>query len=234
MSATNFEFEAQVRDDLGKGASRRLRREEKVLGVVYGGGEAATSITIEQRAVAKALEDEAVYTHILSLKVNGKKQKVVLRDVQRHPYKPVILHLDFLRVSESDMLTIKVPLHFIGEDKCQGVLDGGILNHLVSEIEVKCQAGKIPEHIDIDVTALNIDESITLSQVKVPAGVEVLMLSHGHDIPVVSVHLPRQTKEDVEQAAEEAAAAAAVAEAANVEAAEADKAEKSEEDNSQQ
>lgn len=213
MSATNFEFEAQVRDDLGKGASRRLRREEKVLGVVYGGGEAATSLTLEHRKVVKALENEAVYTHILDLNVNGKKQKVVLRDVQRHPYKPTILHVDFLRVNESDMLTMEIPVHFIGEDKCQGVLDGGILNHLVSEIEVKCQAGNIPEHIDVDVSTLKIDESIVLSQVKVPAGIEVLMLSHGHDIPVVSVHLPRQSKEDVEQAAEEAAVVSAEVEA---------------------
>lgn len=216
MSATNFEFEAQVRDNLGKGASRRLRREEKVLGVVYGGGEAATSIVMEQRAVVKALEDESVYTHILALKVNGKKQKVVLRDVQRHPYKPVILHLDFMRVNESDVLTMQIPLHFVGADKCPGVLEGGILNHLISEIEVKCQAIKLPDHIDVDVSALNLDESITLSQVKVPAGIEVLMLTHGHDLPVVSVHLPRQNKEDLEEAAEQAAVEVATEEAAEI------------------
>lgn len=216
MSATNFEFEAQVRDNLGKGASRRLRREEKVLGVIYGGGEAATSIMLEQRVVFRALEDEAVYAHILSVNVNGNKQKVVLRDVQRHPYKPTILHLDFLRVSESDILTMEIPVHFVGAEKCPGVLEGGILNHLVSEIEVKCQANKLPEHIDVDVSALQLDESITLSQVKMPAGVEVVMLSHGHDLPVVSVHLPRQDKTEAEEAAELAAVEVATEEAAEV------------------
>lgn len=234
MSAANFELEAQVRDDLGKGASRRLRREEKVLGVVYGGGEAATSIVLEQRKVFKALENEAVYSHILNLSLNGKKQKVVLRDIQRHPYKAQILHIDFLRVKESDMLTMTIPLHFIGGEKCPGFLNGGIVNHHISDVEIRCQAGKLPEFLELDISNLELDQSIHLSQLKVPAGVEILQLSHGHDIPVVSVHLPRQTKLDEEEAAEEAAAAAAAAELAAEEAAagaavetEGDKAEKS-------
>jgi large subunit ribosomal protein L25 len=219
MSAANFEFEAQTRDDLGKGASRRLRREEKVLGVVYGGGEAATSIMLEQRHVAKALENEAVYTHILKLKINGKAQKVVLRDLQRHPYKTTsILHIDFLRVNETDMLNMHIPLHFVGAEQCPGVLNGGILNHLISDVEVRCQAGKLPEHIDVDVSALELDGSIHLSQLQVPAGVELVMLTQGHDLSVVGVHLPRQSKSDEEEAAEEAAAAAIAAEAAAVEA----------------
>jgi large subunit ribosomal protein L25 len=216
MSAANFEFEAQIRDNLGKGASRRLRREEKVLGVVYGGGEAATSIMLEQRHVAKALENEAVYTHILKLKVNGKTQKVVLRDLQRHPYKATsILHIDFLRVSENDMLNMHIPLHFVGAETCPGVLNGGILNHLISDVEVRCQAGKLPEHIDVDVSALELDGSIHLSQLKVPAGVELVMLTQNHDLSVVSVHLPRQSKTDEEEAS---AAAASTTEAAAEEA----------------
>ncbi len=149
MSVANFEFEAQKRDDLGKSASRRLRRAEKVLGVVYGGGEAATSILLEQRLVFKALENEAVYSHILTLNVSGKKQKVVLRDVQRHPYKAQILHLDFLRVKETDEITMRVPLHFIGEDTCPGVENGGILNHLMADIEIRCQANNLPEFIAV-------------------------------------------------------------------------------------
>lgn len=213
MSAANFEFEAQTRDDLGKGASRRLRREDKVLGVVYGGGEAATSIMLEQRQVTKALENEAVYTHILNLKVNGKTQKVVLRDLQRHPYKTnAVLHIDFLRVNETDMLNMHVPLHFIGAEQCPGVLNGGILNHLISDVEIRCQAGKIPEHIDVDVSALELDGSIHLSQLQIAAGVEVVMLTQGHDLSVVGVHLPRQAKseEEAEEAAAESATEAAV------------------------
>lgn len=223
MSAANFEFEAQTRDDLGKGASRRLRRAEKVLGVVYGGGEAATSIMLEQRHIAKALENEAVYTHILKLKVNGKTQKVVLRDLQRHPYKTnAILHIDFLRVSETDMLNMHIPLHFIGADKCPGVLNGGILNHLISDVEVRCQAGKLPEHIDVDVSALELDASIHLSQLQIPAGVELVMLTQGHDLSVVSVHLPRQSKADEEEAVA-ASATEATAEVPATEATEDDK-----------
>lgn len=209
MSAANFEFEAQIRDNLGKGASRRLRREDKVLGVVYGGGEAATSIMLEHRHVVKALENEAVYTHILGLTINGKTQKVVLRDLQRHPYKAsAVLHIDFLRVNESDMLNMQIPLHFIGTEECPGVLNGGILNHLISDVEVRCQAGKMPEHIDVDVSKLELDDSIHLSQLKVPAGVELVMLTQEHDLSVVSVHLPRQSKLDEEVEAEAAAAAA--------------------------
>lgn len=211
MSVANFEFEAQKRDDLGKSASRRLRRAEKVLGVVYGGGEAATSIILEQRLVFKALENEAVYSHILTLNVSGKKQKVVLRDIQRHPYKAQILHLDFLRVNETDEITMRVPLHFIGEEKCPGVLNGGILNHLMSDLEIRCRANKLPEFIEVDVSKLELDQDINLSQVKVPTGVEVVQLTLGHDLPVASVHLPRQNKLDEEEAAEEAAAAAAAA-----------------------
>jgi large subunit ribosomal protein L25 len=227
MSATNFELSAQVREDLGKGASRRLRRTEKVLGIVYGGEQAATPIILEQRHVVKALENEAIYSHILSLSVNGKKEKVVLRDIQRHPYKAVVLHMDFLRVNESDVLTMTVPLHFLGGEKCPGVENGGIVNHQISDVEIRCQAANLPEFIEVDISKLDLDQSIHLSELKVPAGVELVMLAHGHDIPVVSIHLPRQTKLDEEQALEEAAAEAAAAEIAAAEAAgvEADNAE---------
>lgn len=213
MSVANFEFEAQKRDDLGKGASRRLRRAEKVLGVVYGGGEAAISISLEQRAVNKALENEAVYSHILTLTLGGKKQKVVLRDVQRHPYKAQVLHLDFLRVKETDQINMHIPLHFIGADKCPGVDNGGIVNHLLADIEVRCQANHIPEFIEVDITNLDVDQDIKLSQLKVAHGIEIIQLTQGHDLPVVSVHLPRQTKLDEEEALEEAAKATAVVEA---------------------
>ncbi len=214
MSLAKFELEAQTRDDLGKGASRRLRRTEKVLGIVYGGGEAATPVTLEQRLVAKALENEAVYTHILALSINGKKQKVVLRDVQRHPYRPIVLHMDFQRVKETDLITMRVPLHFIGGEKCPGVENGGIVNHLISDVELRCQAGKLPEFIEVDISKLELDDDIQLSQVKIPAGAELIQLREGHDLTVVSVHLPRKTKLDEEEEAEEAAAAAEAAQAA--------------------
>lgn len=215
MSAAIFELDAVIRNDLGKSASRRLRREDKVLGVVYGGDEAATSVTLEHRVVKKALEHDAFYSHVLTLSVNGKKQQVVLRDLQRHPYKPVILHMDFLRVKASDTLTMRVPLHYQGEEECIGVKNGGIINHHMIDLEVRCQASKLPEHLDIDVSNLDVDGIIHLSEVKLPAGVELVMLSHGHDVPVVSVHMPRQSKlDEEEEAAEALAAAEASAEAA--------------------
>jgi len=214
MSVANFEFEAVIRNDLGKSASRRLRREEMVLGVIYGGDEAATPIILEQRKVVKALENDAVYSHILGLTLNGKKQQVVLKDLQRHPYKHVILHMDFLRVKATDLITMRIPLHFHGEEECIGVQAGGIVNHNMIDIEIRCQASKLPEHIDIDVSKLEVDDTIMLSQLAIPAGAEIIMLSHGHDLPVVGVHLPRQAKVDeLEEAAEAAASAEASAEA---------------------
>lgn len=208
MSVAIFDLNAVIRDDLGKSASRRLRREDKVLGVVYGGEEAATPIILEQRVVNKALEHDSFYSHILGLTINGKKQQVVLRDLQRHPYKPVVLHMDFLRVKATDKITMRIPLHFQGEAECIGVQNGGIINHLMIDVEIRCQASKLPDHIDVDVSKLEVDQSIHLSQLAIPAGAEVVMLEHGHDVPVVSVHLPRQSKLDELEDIEEAMAAA--------------------------
>jgi large subunit ribosomal protein L25 len=211
MTAAIFDLQAELRNDLGKSASRRLRREEKVLGVVYGGDEAAVPVILEQRIVKRALENDAFYSHILNLTINGKKQQVVLKDLQRHPYKPIIMHMDFLRVKASDKIVMRIPLHFLGEDKCVGVQNGGIINHLMIDVELRCQANALPEHIDIDVSNLDVDGAIHLSQLKIPAGSELVLLAHGHDEPVVSVHLPRQSKLDIEEAAEEAKHAAEVA-----------------------
>jgi large subunit ribosomal protein L25 len=210
MAALNFELEAQQRDDLGKGASRRLRRANRILGVVYGGDEAATSITLDQHKVFKALENEAFYSKLLSLKVNGKTQQVILRDLQRHPYKPIIMHMDFLRVKATDKIHMTIPIHFLGHDECPGVLAGGVLNHLINELDVRCLAGNIPEFIAVDVSKLELDGSIHLSELAVPEGVELSLLAHDHNPVVASVHMPRQSAAEVE---EEAAAAAADAEA---------------------
>lgn len=207
MSAAKFDLEAELRDELGKGASRRLRRKQKVLGIVYGGDEAPTSITLEQRKVVKALEDESFYSRLLAISVDGKKQQVVLKDLQRHPYKPVVLHMDFLRVKASDMINMTIPLHFVGVEECPGVKAGGIMNHLISDVEVKCQAGSIPEFIEVNVSNLELDNSVSLSELKVPDSVEILMLSQDQDPSVASVHLPRVTKADEEQDAEAAATA---------------------------
>jgi len=129
-----LELNAKLREDMGKGASRRLRRAGKLPGVVYGAEKDATSITLEHDDVVHKLEQEAFYSSILTLKIGKSKDKVVLKDLQRHPYKPFILHLDLLRISESEKLTMRVPIHFINEDKCVGVKEGGgIISHVLSE-----------------------------------------------------------------------------------------------------
>ncbi len=207
----NFELSAELRTDMGKGASRRLRREQKVPGIMYGGAAGPTSLTFVHKDVAKSLENEAFYSHILTVNVNGKPEKAVLKDLQRHPYKPFIMHLDLQRVNEIDKIHMHVPLHFKGEDIAPGVkLRGGIVNHLMNSIDIHCLAKDLPEYIEVDVSALNVGESLHLSDLALPAGVEIPGLEAGseHDLPVVAVALPRAAVEAEETApAAEAAAA---------------------------
>ncbi|MDH5436344.1 MAG: 50S ribosomal protein L25/general stress protein Ctc [Gammaproteobacteria bacterium] len=211
----SFELNAESRKDVGKGASRRLRRENKIPGVVYGAGKEATSLTMQHNELMHALENEAFYSHILDLKLDGKSEQVILRDLQRHPGKPRLLHIDFQRVSASEKIHMNVPLHFIGEDVAPGVkIDGGIVSHLMNDVEVSCFPKNLPEFIEVDITNLALNESIHLSQLKLPEGVEVPELAHGegHDHAVVSIHLPRAAKEETEETPEEAAAPEAAAE----------------------
>ncbi|HFD38440.1 MAG TPA: 50S ribosomal protein L25/general stress protein Ctc [Anaerolineae bacterium] len=189
-----FELNAQVRRDLGKGASRRLRREEKVPAVLYGGEAAPVALTLVHKDVMKALENEAFYSHVLTINVDGKAEKAVLKDVQRHPYKPRVSHMDFQRVSEKAKIRVHVPLHFMGGDVAPGVKQsGGIVNHLMNNVEVSCLPKDLPEFIEVDISQLNAGESVHLSELRLPAGVELPELAHGpeHDLPVVSIVLPR-------------------------------------------
>lgn len=213
--ATDFELNAESRKDVGKGASRRLRREDKIPAIVYGAGKEAASLTMRHNEVAHALENEAFYSHILDLKVDGKSEQVILRDLQRHPGKARLLHIDFQRVSASEKIHMNVPLHFIGEDIAPGVkTDGGIVSHLMNDVEVTCLPKNLPEFIEVDVSNLVLNESVHLSQLKLTEGVEIPELAHGegHDHAVVSIHLPRAAKEVEEtpevEAEDEAAAAA--------------------------
>jgi large subunit ribosomal protein L25 len=202
-----FEIEAEVRTDLGKGASRRLRHANKVPAIIYGGGKDPQSLTLNHNELILHLEHEAFYSHILSVKVNGKPQKAVLRDVQRHPAKALILHIDFLRVSEKESLKMSIPLHFTNEEKCEGVkMGGGQISHLVTQVEVQCLAKDLPEYIEVDMTPLDLGESYHLSDLKLPEGVELTELAHGHDLAVVSVLKPKggAAEEEEEAAAPEA------------------------------
>jgi large subunit ribosomal protein L25 len=203
---TNFTLAAKARTDAGKGASRRLRRLAGELpGIIYGGTKAPQNISLSHKELTKALEDEAFYSHIITLTVDGAAEKVGLKDLQRHPAKATLLHADFQRVDETHTITMRVPLHFLNEDKCVGVrLEGGAIAHSISEIEVRCLPQNLPEFIEVDVADLHVGDLVHISQLKLPAGVESVELSHGegHDHAVVSVHLPRGATVDAAEEGE--------------------------------
>jgi large subunit ribosomal protein L25 len=190
--SVDFTLHAKGREVSGKGASRRLRRlMGEVPAIVYGGKKDAQSITLIHKDVIKALENEAFYSHIISLDVDGKSEDVIVKDVQRHPAKTAILHLDFLRISKTTALTIRVPLHFINEDSCIGVKkEGGIISHTMSELEVQCLPKDLPEYIEVDVSELALGSTLHISDITLPKGVESVALSHGsdHDLPVAAVN----------------------------------------------
>lgn len=204
MSAS-FNIEAELRTDLGKGASRRLRHEEKFPAVVYGAGKEPQSLTVDHKKFMHSLENEAFYSHILTLNVAGDEQQVILKDLQRHPAKIEVMHADFLRVSATEKLHLHVPLHFINEEECPGAKEGGLITHSITEIEVACLPKDLPEFLEIDLSSLELDHSVHMSDIIVPADVELVELAHGagHDQPVASVHMPRGASEEE---AEEAAA----------------------------
>lgn len=187
----NFELNATKRENLGKAHSRRLRRLEGLFpAVVYGGKGKPVSINLDQNKINTSLKNEAFYSHILSLTIDGKDEQVVLKDMQRHPFKKIIMHMDFLRVCASETITMKVPLHFTNEDTAVGVKDGGKVSHIVSDLKIKCLPKDLPEFINVDVANLELDHSIHLSELTLPKGVELpqLSLGEGHDLPVVSIH----------------------------------------------
>lgn len=194
-----YELKAEIRSVKGKGASRRLRRDgEQLPAIIYGGEKDSIPLTLNHREVMKALENEAFYSHILTLHVNGQKEKVVLKDLQRHPYKPRMVHMDFLRVGHQK-ITMHVPIHFLGGDVAPGVkTGGGIVSHLMTSVDVRCMPDDLPEYLEVDISKLDLNESIHLSQIKLPKGVEILQLAHGveHDLPVVNIHVPRAVIEE--------------------------------------
>lgn len=191
----SFEVEASIRNEHGKNVSRRLRREEKVPGIVYGGGEAPIALTMEHNKMAKALENEAFYSHILTLKTNGNSERVILKDVQRHPYKLRLLHIDFQRVKADEKLNMHVPIHFIGGEKCPGAKEGGLISHIMSDVEISCLPDNLPEFIEMDISQMGLNETKHMSDLKLPSGVEIVGLTEENDQAVVSIHMPREEEE---------------------------------------
>ena len=201
-----YEIEAETRVDRGKGASRRLRRDGKIPAILYGAGTEPVAIQIGHNDMLLSTENEAFYSSILTLKLDGTAEKVVLKDMQRHAYKPRILHVDLQRVDETERLTMRVPIHFINEERCVGVKEGGgLISHLLTELEVTCLPKDLPEFIEIDVRALELGNSVHLSDVTTPEGVAITALMHGGDgsRPVVAVQVPKMAIEDLEEPAAE-------------------------------
>lgn len=205
-----FELNAALREVKGKGASRRLRREEGLTpAIVYGGEKEPTQVTLKMNELNKAFEDEGFFSHIVTLNIGSEKESVLVKDVQRHPAKAIVLHVDFQRVSNNTVIKQHIPLHFINEEACVGVkLGGGKISHNVSDVVVICEAGKLPEFIEVDMAEVEVGTTLHLSDLKLSEGVQILELTHGadHDAAVVSVDAPKGGSDDAEEAGEEAAA----------------------------
>jgi large subunit ribosomal protein L25 len=194
MSDAIFKLDATIRTDLGKGASRRLRHQDKVPAIIYGGDEAPVSITLDHNKVFQAQGFEAFYSHVLTINVEGKKVEALIKDMQRHPFKPKVTHIDFQRVIAGQLLTTSVPFHFMNENKAASIkTEGGHAEHHMNEVEVSCMPKDLPEYIEVDIMNLAIDETLHLSDITFPKGVESVDLAKGeeHDLAVVTVKLSR-------------------------------------------
>ena len=200
--STNFVINARSREDTGKGASRRLRHQSgEVPAIIYGGKKHAEKISILHKDITKALENEAVYSSIISLSIDGKAEDTIIKDIQRHPAKQVILHLDFLRVSKTTKLQTRVPLNFLNEDICIGVkMSGGLIAHTMTDIEVSCLPKDLPESIDVDMEQIDVGQIVHLSDIKMPSGVESVSLSQGAEYDLTVATVNKQKAADIEEA----------------------------------
>ena len=200
--AMSFELNAEPRSDMGKGASRRLRRAGKVPAIIYGGNKDPEALTLSHNEVLRNLENEAFYSHILTVKSGGNETQAILRDLQRHPSKAIVMHLDLQRESATETLRTNVPIHIIGEDVAPGVKEGGLVSHDLTDVEVECYPKDLPEYIEVDIASLAVGDSIHLSDLQVPDGVTLTELERGeaHDSSVVSIHAKRIVEEIEEEA----------------------------------
>jgi len=200
--ANEFELNAELRTDLGKGASRRLRRNAGMVpAILYGAGKEPVSMSITQRDLEKSCENEAFFAHIITLSVAGENENAIVKALQRHPSNNQIMHADFLRVQMDQEIHVDVPLHFLNEEDCVGVKqDGGMISHVMTSLQISCLPGNLPEFIAVDVADINLGSSLHMSDLVLPEGVTVPELSLGedHDQVVVSVVTTRATLEDIE------------------------------------
>ena len=195
MSADQFELNCSVRTDSGKGASRRLRRLDNAIpAILYGGNKDPMALTIAHDDILHATENEAFFSHIITLNIGKNKEKAVIKALQRHPAKPFIMHADFLRVDEKQAITMKVPLHFINEDKCVGVkLGSGSIRKTLNELEISCLPNNLPQYIEVDMIEVEVGQTLHISDIALPEGVTSVALSHGEDsdLSIAQVQAPR-------------------------------------------
>ena len=203
---SDFDLTAESRIDRGKGASRRLRRESGMVpSILYGAGKKPVAISIAHKDLFKACENEAFFSHILDINLEGETQKAILKDLQRHPSKSLILHADFMRVEMDQVITVEVPLRFINEDSCVGVKQGGgNISRNMASLEVSCLPGDLPEYIEVDIESVGVGESIHMSDLVLPDTLTVPALQQGSDYDqvVVSVNAPKRAEEDSDQTSE--------------------------------
>ena len=191
----DFDLIAEIREDQGKGASRRLRHQGLVPAIIYGAGRPPRALTFDHNKVIQQLENESFYSSVLNIKVGEKSQAAILKDVQRHPSKALIMHMDFQRIVEDQEIKMLVPIHFLGEDVAPGVkLGGGKVMHLINELEIVCLPKHLPEYLDIDVSELELDAMLKMSDIKLPEGVSIPALAQGEeaDRPVVTIQVIKE------------------------------------------
>ena len=200
-----FEINAELREDMGKGASRRLRRlADQVPAIIYGGKKDPQPLTLIRKDLEKALENEAFYSHVLTINVGKGKEKAILKDLQRHPARDSVMHADFLRVDDKTMVKVHVPIHFLNEDNCHGVkVEGGMIQHQATDVEVQCLPGDIPEYLEVDMLNVETGQIVHLSEITLPEGVTSMALALGedHDLAIASVNAPKGIADDDEEAA---------------------------------
>jgi large subunit ribosomal protein L25 len=215
IMSKKFEVTAEPRTAKGTGASRRLRRAGKVPGIVYGAGKDATPVAFDHNAMLRQLGQEAFHTSILTLKLDGANDQAILRDYQMHPVKPVVMHVDLQRISATEKIHMKVPLHFLGQEVAPGVKqEGGLISHLMTEVDISCLPADLPEYLEVDMSEVKLHQSVHMSDLKLPAGVTITQLAHGHDLAVATITTVRVEEEAPAPAAAETPEAAAAAAAA--------------------
>lgn len=204
MSEAIYTLEATVRSDKGTGASRRLRHSNQVPAILYGADKEPLNLALSHNKVWQAQDNEGFYSHILTLVIDGEKQEVILKDMQRHPWKSQVLHMDFQRVDATHSLQTKVPLHFIGEEAA--TKKGGVITHVATDIEISCLPKDLPEFIEVDVAAMEVGQTLHISEITLPAGVESIELGKGesHDNAIVTLHAPKGPAADEEESEEAA------------------------------